>query len=172
MRTLSQLIPAGERSHRDAVALGDASHGLPRLDYMDAELDGRSAIRLELSILNPGLGKALRGSEGERQETGSPGRCVLVPELRVELPESVQAQASERRHPRQLHALGYRSQLIGERAGLRGRETVSLRLAADQGRGLNRRDEVLGLVAQHLPSRQLPEVPRAENAHGPQDFHL
>src|SRR4029077_375488 len=111
MRTFAQLIPAGERSHRDAVALGDASHGLPRLDYMDPELDGWSAVRLELPIVNPGLGKALRGSEWELQEIGSPGRCLLVPELRVELPESVQAQAGERRHPRQLHALGYRSQL-------------------------------------------------------------
>ena len=97
---------------------------------------------------------------------------LLVPQLGVELPESVQAQAGQRRHPRQLHTLGNRRQLIGERAGLRGREPVSLGLSADQGRGLNGRNVVLGLVSQYLPSRQLPEIPRAENAHGPQDFHL
>src|SRR5215813_1374395 len=170
--TLAQVVEAQERGEGHAVTLGDAAEGLSRLDDMDLRLAHVTSGERDPVALEPGLDEALRGTNGELEKIGSSGGRLPVVELRIELPKRVEAHPGQGRNLGEPDALRHRSNLVAERSGLRGREAVALRLAADDRRRLDGGNVVLGFVPKDRSSRELPEVLGAEHVHSPQDLHL
>src|SRR6266851_2126381 len=116
------------------------------------------AMARERSLTQASLDKALRAPRGKFQQVRSTWRRLLQPELGVELLELIRGDAGEGGNTLKGGDRGDGRLLVGERLGKGGHETIPLGLTADEGRGLNCGNEVLGLVAEHAPARELPEV--------------
>src|SRR6266849_8377813 len=130
------------------------------------------AMARERSLTQASLDNALRAPRGKFQQVRSTWRRLLQPELGVELLELIRGDAGEGGNMLEGSDRGDGRLLVSQRLGEGGPETLPLRLASDEGRGLDGRNEVLGLLAEHAPARQLPEVARLQRLHGADYFHL
>src|ERR1700730_18526130 len=116
------------------------------------------AMAREGSPTQASFDEALRAPRGKVQQVRSARRVLLQPESGVEPLELIRGAPGEGGNMLEGGDRRDGRLLVGQRLGEGGHEAIPLGLASDEGRGLDGRNEVLGLLAEHAPARELPEV--------------